>query len=141
MTIGSLARALAATPIFEVDVTKEIILDWRDGPFEGFLSVANPLSHWHFRIVAGYERPDDVDDRLFALSPMTDTLMSQALRAVSANVDKVIEVPHPSVIDAVSLDEVLGRIGRPEVLAVLVSPARVERMWLVEPDIAVRRVR
>ena len=134
MTTRSLATALVATPTSELAITKVVVLDWVDGPLEGFLSVANPRSDWHFRIVANNARTDDIDDRLFGLALVSDLTMTRVLEAVAADPEKVTVIPEPSDIDEAVLGEVMERLGPPEVFALLDLPQAIERVWLVEPS-------
>lgn len=47
--------------------TRVIVLDWYDGPREGFLTTARPELEAYFRIHGERRVADDMDDRIFAL--------------------------------------------------------------------------
>lgn len=133
MTGGSLAKALVATPTSEVMTAKVIALDWVDGPLEGFLSLKNPESAWYFRIFADNVSADDVDDRLFALTPISGTVMQEVLglAGMDSSTFVVLEVPAAGIAH---LDRVIGQFGPPEVLATFDASMLIERAWLIRPN-------
>jgi hypothetical protein len=135
MTAGSPARALVATPTSELITTKVVVLDWVDGPLEGFLSLENPDSAWYFRVFADNVSTDDVDDRLFALTPISATLRQEVLDlAASMDNSGTIVVPDVSAAGLTHLDRVIGQLGPPEVLAIFATSMLIERAWLIRPN-------
>jgi len=44
------------------------VLDWYDGPREGFVELSRPVSAWYFQLMAERSDPDDADHRLYLLS-------------------------------------------------------------------------
>lgn len=44
------------------------MLDWYDGPLEGFLEFAVPRTAWRYRIFAERRPPEDIDERFMLLS-------------------------------------------------------------------------
>jgi hypothetical protein len=133
MTAGSLAKALVATPTSDLMTAKVIVLDWVDGPLEGFLSLENPKSAWYFRLFADNIRSDDVDDRLFALTPITGTLIEEVLGPTDVNNDKTIVIPEVLAVDLTRVNKMISQFGPPEALAIFDESMLVERAWLIRP--------
>ncbi len=65
------APHLLQLPPEALEVGQVIVLDWHDGPREGFLRLKQPLSCWYYRLYAEARREEEPDDRLylFALAP------------------------------------------------------------------------
>jgi hypothetical protein len=131
MTTGPLARALVATPTPELGVTQVLVLDWVDGPLEGFLRLANPKSDWYFKVFAENASAEDVNDRLFALTPVDESIIREVPGTTGHQDRAGIIVVDASPSEVARLDEVIGRLGGPEVLAVFDASMMVERAWLI----------
>ncbi|MEU8184123.1 hypothetical protein AB0B86_25540 [Micromonospora sp. NPDC049047] len=67
------AQQLAAMPVAEVVVDRAIVLDWYDGPLEGFARLAAVEAVWHFRVIAERTGGDLPDDRLYQFSQVVAT--------------------------------------------------------------------
>ncbi|MGW2653997.1 hypothetical protein ACWC1D_10080 [Streptomyces sp. NPDC001478] len=50
-----------------------IIFDWRDGPIEGIAGSVNGSTCWYFKLFAERHENDTLDDRIFALWPISDS--------------------------------------------------------------------
>ncbi|MDQ2706943.1 MAG: hypothetical protein M3Z25_04610 [Actinomycetota bacterium] len=135
MTAGSLAKALVATSTSELMTAKVIVIDWVDGPLEGFLSLENPESAWHFRLFADNIRHDDVDDRLFALTPISGTLIQEVLNPTDMDDGRTIVIPEALAVDLTRLNKMISQFGPPEVLAIFDESMLIERAWLIRPDV------
>lgn len=51
----------------EIEIEQAIVLDWYDGPLEGFLTIVDLNFTWYFQIVAEKTRSEAPDDRLYLL--------------------------------------------------------------------------
>ncbi|MFG1919572.1 hypothetical protein [Micromonospora sp. NPDC048898] len=69
------AQQLAGMSVAEVVVDRAIVLEWYDGPLEGFARLAAVDAVWHFRVIAERTDADFPDDRLYQFSQVaTDAL-------------------------------------------------------------------
>jgi hypothetical protein len=59
---------MAGMPPAEIVTEQVIILDWHDGPLEGFLRTKVPKATWYFKVIAARTSSDMPDDRLFLFS-------------------------------------------------------------------------
>jgi len=60
-----------------------VVLDWHDGPREGFLRIDNPLSCWRYRLYAEARREDDLDDRLYLFSLAPDDALQRLIEVLT----------------------------------------------------------
>jgi hypothetical protein len=58
-------RQLQETPFQEWIIKRRLILDWYDGPREGFCELRKPDIVFYFKIIADFYVEDGLDDRLF----------------------------------------------------------------------------
>jgi hypothetical protein len=70
MTVSG--AVLARLPVERITVGRSVILGWLDGRTEGFIQLDQPMSTWRFQMYAEAHDPDDLDDRLYLLSPVPD---------------------------------------------------------------------
>ena len=59
-----------------------VLLDWHDGPIEGIVEVENPVSYWHFRLFAERPLSDEPDERIYALSLISERAIDPVRSAV-----------------------------------------------------------
>jgi hypothetical protein len=65
--MSQLAKILTSTPLSSWKVKQVLILDWYDGPREGFCEMASPPCCFHFKEFAENYVPEGLDERLFYL--------------------------------------------------------------------------
>jgi len=70
-----------APPDWEVE--QVVVLDWYDGPREGFCRLRFPAAEFHFKVVAERPAEDDVDDRVFAVATLPAGAMQELLPYLS----------------------------------------------------------
>jgi hypothetical protein len=102
---GSLEALLGSVPPENWTVQEGIILDWHDGPVEGFCRLSNPPCVFRFELFAERFQSEDVDDRVFRLSQVQDDAIHQLLEALSEG-----EVPQrPMWVPRIGPDELERR--------------------------------
>ncbi|GHF93126.1 MULTISPECIES: hypothetical protein [Amycolatopsis] len=72
-----LAERLLSTPPANLRVERLAVLDWYDGPIEGYLRVADPGSCWHFEVVAAAHPDKGPGERHYALSAAPDDVFER----------------------------------------------------------------
>lgn len=62
---------LLDTPPATWQVHRMLVLDWLDGPIEGFCWLSTPSYAFFFTLLAEWMNPDDLDDRLFLIGEVS----------------------------------------------------------------------
>lgn len=132
---------LAGCPVGSIAVRRSVILGWLDGPTEGFIQLDRPESSWRFQAYADAFDPDDLDDRLYLLSPVPDDTIVRVLDALEPLGGP--PTPHwtpiwqfPDAADQARAETVLaelaGLAGPPEVLVEAKDlTAGFRKVWLL----------
>lgn len=136
------ASDLLQLPPEALEVGQGIVLDWYDGPREGFLCLNKPLSWWYYRLYAEARREEDPDDRLylFALAPddVPQRLIS-ALAELEPPKERVwVPMWHFSSKEAQqvaeqAVDALIAEIGDPVLLVRSVDLLQLQKLWLLVP--------
>jgi hypothetical protein len=141
-TVSISGARLAALPVDELRIARSLVLDWHDGPREGFIRFDEPASTWHFRIFAEAMSPDDLDRRLFLLAAVPENTFPRLLDALRPLGDA--GAPHWTPIwqfpDDESrrraetvVDELIGLAPEPDVVIASQLLDRVDGIWLLVP--------
>lgn len=79
----------------EIEIEQVIVLDWHDGPLEGFLKIADLNFTWYFQVVAEKKRSDTPDDRIYFLfeAPMNSVDRLTEILAEDEQVKEPLWVP------------------------------------------------
>jgi hypothetical protein len=119
-----------------------IVLDWHDGPREGFIRFEAPASTWYFRLLAQTTDPDDLDTRIFWFSPAPDDTLPrlhEALRPLGppprpfwTPVWRFPDDASRQRADA-TVAELVGRVGPAEVVIESKDLTSLRRVWLTVP--------
>lgn len=138
---------LTSVPVEQVRPAQSIVLDWHDGPNEGFLRLDHPPSTWYFRLYSETFDPEGLDLRELLLAPVPDNTMEillEALRPLGA-----ARSPHWVPIwqfpdedsrrraDA-TIAELVGRAGTADVVVETRDLTRLTRMWSAPVPVVVR---
>ncbi|MEV6824236.1 hypothetical protein [Amycolatopsis sp. NPDC051102] len=105
------------TPPADLRIDRVLVLDWYDGPIEGYLRLADPVSCWKYKVIAVRRPEDDVDDRLYALSAAPDDTF-----------DRLGEDPEP---DDGELDRLERTLPGPALIVRSTHLADVTAVWQV----------
>ncbi len=73
----NLHKLLEEFPLKEWDIELVTVLDWHDGPREGFCQFRKPDVAVYFEILAERFSPNDPDDQLFIWKQITNEDLSQ----------------------------------------------------------------
>ncbi|GAA3039776.1 hypothetical protein [Actinokineospora globicatena] len=125
----------------ELRLRQAIVLDWHDGPQEGFLGFADSDSRWHFRSFAHQHNPDGLDDRLYLLSAVPSELVGEFAAVLSEEAESrsPVWVPRwefsgPDQLEKVEgvLAAAMAQVGHP--IAVLESAdlVHINRIWPID---------
>jgi hypothetical protein len=82
---------------------KVIITDWRDGPIEGIARLSVGEGLWSFRLFAEITRPDDLNERLFLLSPLSTTAIERRILELVADLPLPLVWPFDSCPDSAAI--------------------------------------
>jgi hypothetical protein len=125
-------------PLGEIALERAIILDWHDGPLEGFLRLFGIDYTWYFQIVGERTTSDGPDDRLYILfEAAADSLdrLSEVLAEDEATVGE-LWVPSWDFRDTDAqqraeavLATLLGLVGRAEVFLRSSNLLKIEGVW------------
>jgi hypothetical protein len=63
---------LLSTRSDELQLRPTVLLDWRDGPIEGVTTIGDLGMYWYFRLFAEYPSSNELDDRIYLLSPIAN---------------------------------------------------------------------
>ena len=130
---------LVGTPPGAVRVAQTIILDWYDGPREGFVWLAHPESGWHFTVFAEHDGDEEPDDNLFLLAPLPEgarEAVDEALRDVGppSGPHWVPEWRFPDEERQLAaegiLDRLIAGLDPPTVVVRSSSLESIEQIWL-----------
>jgi hypothetical protein len=135
--MNDVSADLVGTPPDTVRVARTIILDWSDGPREGFVWLARPESGWHFTIHA--ERSgDEPDDNLFLFAALPDG----AAETVDAALADLGPAPGPHWVPIwrfpseerrlaaeAALDGLTAGLGRPTVVVRSSNLTSIDQVW------------
>jgi hypothetical protein len=137
------ATEFASTPVGQLRPAESVILDWHDGPREGFLRFEVPPSTWYFRLLAQTTDPDDVDNRVFWFAPAPDDTLPRLHSALLplgppprpfwTPVWRFPDDASRDLADA-TVAELVGRVAPPEVLVESRDLTTFRRVWLSVPD-------
>lgn len=96
-----------------VNVDLVVVLDWQDGPREGYLSLTQPESAWSFRLIASRFDPDGLDDLLFLWRPLPWRVWQDLTLSLASSQrpQSSTWVPTPEIWDGV-VSEALGEALR-----------------------------
>ena len=91
------AQLVEVSKSARVETALTIALDWVDGPLTGFIELTGPRSYWYFDLFAERAHYDDVDDRLFTLTPVHDLQWQTVLSIIDCTSGRTMVVP--TVVD------------------------------------------
>ncbi|MBE8521988.1 hypothetical protein ILP97_31640 [Amycolatopsis sp. H6(2020)] len=83
-----IAERLLTIPPADLRIERLAVLDWYDGPIEGYLEIADPGSCWHFEVVAAAYRDKGAADRHYALSAAPDDVFDHLREFLEPAVDR-----------------------------------------------------
>src|SRR4051812_14744264 len=66
--MSTVESQLAGTPPEALTVGRVLVLEWYDGPRDGFIDLSHPQSCWYFQLLGERVDNHDVDSRLYLLS-------------------------------------------------------------------------
>jgi hypothetical protein len=89
----NVVQQLAGMPVAEVVVDRAIVLDWYDGPLEGFARLAAVDAVWHFRVIAERTDADLPDDRLYQFSQVATDALDRLDEALGGAPDDLFWIP------------------------------------------------
>lgn len=121
---------------------QSVVLDWHDGPREGFIRFDQPPSCWYFRIYAEASQADGLDERLFLLCPAADDAVSRLLHALeplgppsSAQWAPIWRFPSDELRRAAeaAIEALVRDAGPPEVVVLSTDLGTVAGVWLLVP--------
>lgn len=113
-----LSTLFSAADAGKLRVIPTVVLEWYDGPLEGFADVMKDDQCWHFKIVADRFRPDDLDDRVFAF-----TRLSAEVTSMVRSVNK------EAVFERAFVERALAEIGPPMLFVRAASFEKIEAVW------------
>jgi hypothetical protein len=127
------ARLLAEMPISQASISRTIVLDWRDGPLEGFVTFGNPAGSCYFRLIAENTPSEDAeDDRLFSLVILDGAIMARILQIleISPDDDSSTIVADPAASGDTRLESLIEEFGAPQLIASSVASFIFDRAWI-----------
>lgn len=133
----------AALPPEQLVPAEGIVLDWHDGPREGFIRFELPASTWYFRLLAQTSDPDDLDNRVFWFASAPDDTMARlhdALRPLGPPSRRfwtpVWRFPDDASRDRAdaTVADLIRRTPPPDVLAESRDLLTFRRVWLTVPS-------
>src|SRR5437899_999379 len=77
-----LEALLQSVPVNQWATRQAVVLDWFDGPREGFCALATPACEFFFELLDEKPTDEGLDDRLFRLSALPCGSVAEALTAV-----------------------------------------------------------
>lgn len=125
----------------KTEIARVVSLDWYDGPRAGFLWLSKPESGWYFRLWAEAFDSDDLDDRLYVLTPLppgaTGTV-DAALAPLNPPAEAKNWVPDwqfPTENQRAAADTALNQLvqglGEPQVVLRSADLTRIQGAWLI----------
>ena len=140
MSPSKSALSALAVPNEDLQIVQAIVLDWQDGPVDGFLKFATPLTAWRFQLLGERQEDDDVDSRLYLLSGIPDGKWEKLRESLGEDEGS----PGPLWIPTWQFDsneardaadravsELEHAAGAPELIIKASGNLRVSEMWLV----------
>jgi hypothetical protein len=110
-----------------------VLLDWRDGPIDGIVKVEEPVSHWHFRLLAERPSADELDDRIYVFSLIPESAIEVIRSAAGSFGDKPLVWPyekedgHEDI--ATLVDSAIASANAPSLLVQSADFHEVKGVW------------
>lgn len=133
-------RQLATMPPERISLARAVVLDWLDGPTEGYVRMNGVDRTWYFRLAAERTRSDLPDDRLYLLCEAPPDAIDRVVEASGERPETPVPMWVPSWqfadreterrAEAV-LADLIGRTGPPRILLRSADLRRFEDVWLV----------
>lgn len=134
------AQQLAEISPAAITLDRAIVIDWQDGPLEGFLRIKNIDFSWYFQVIGERTESDFPDDRVYVLFQASNDSLER--------LDEVLptEGPSPGTLrvpiwrfrDTFAqkraedvLSQVLAEVGRAEILLRSTSLVDIQDIWLI----------
>ncbi len=142
------AEQLAAIPLREIRIERAVVLDWLDGPLEGFLRIVDTDSTWYFQLAAERTRYHTVDDRLYLLFHAPTDALERLAEVLGENEMPTgkLWVPSWSFRDAnaqqraeVVLAGLLDLVGRAQLFLRSSDLLHIEDLWLTADRVTITR--
>jgi hypothetical protein len=143
MSLSASARELLAVPAGNLAVSEAVVLDWYDGPLEGFLRFDVPPTTWQFKLFAERAENEAPDDRLFLLSEVPVGLWKKLIAALAGkeNTEAATQIPSwqfATPAARAAADEAVAQLERScrpaELLVRLSGSMTISHMWTVRAE-------
>jgi hypothetical protein len=147
MSTNSLEQLLTtiAPPLWHT--RQAVILDWYDGPREGFCALDEPNCEFYFKLFAEMTSSDDLDDRLFRLyatsCPVLDDIVSslsvlgQPFRPCWIPIWRFPDERLKSDIES-RIDDIIRSSEVTDVIIRTTDMVKFSNIWLLMPDSAAK---
>ncbi|MET8250962.1 hypothetical protein [Micromonospora sp. NPDC005197] len=113
-----------------------VVVDWRDGPIEGLALLSAGKGLWKFQLFAELPSSEDLSERLFLFSALTERSAERQLLQVAADSRLPLIWPFGERPDAVAVvsavDAALETAERPTLVVSSRDFDVVTKVWLIE---------
>lgn len=126
-------------------IQRVLVLDWHDGPVEGFMELETPRQAWHFRLVASRRERGVPDGRLYLLSESPIDAVGR-VEEVLKDVDAprgLTWIPTWQYGDSkvqeradAALQELMNKVEPGQVILQSADLVHFDNLWLVEVPVA-----
>lgn len=140
MGVSKSAAEILAVPRGDITVSHAIVLDWYDGPIEGYLKFEVLPTAWRFKLFAEHSEDEDSDSRIYLLSEVPVELWDRLSESVRNQVSStsVMWVPSwqfESDDDRAAADDVVAGLedsaGPPELMIRASATMVISEAWVI----------
>lgn len=131
-------RVLARMSPEQISMSRMIVLDWYDGPREGFVEFGRPASSWYFRAYAQAVGPDGSDDLLFTLAALPAGALDELAEVLPGGAEGGVWVPdwvfgteHAKRVADQLVNDLIAAAGSPDVVVRSESLRSITGVWQV----------
>jgi len=133
--VTDLSTTLLAAKPQDLRLRPIVLLDWRDGPIEGIANIGDVRAYWLFRLFAERAVSDDLDDRVYLFSPISEDLVTSIRKFDGMAADRPLvwpfeNEPNPLAIRS-TVDKAVASAYPPVLLVRSADFRRVEGIWRV----------
>jgi hypothetical protein len=133
--VTDLGTTLLAAKMQDLRLRPVVLLDWRDGPIEGIADIGDMRAYWLFRLFAERASHDDLDDRVYLFSPISEEVMTSIQEFDSLTADRPLVWPFDSDPNPLAIrgavDKVVSSSNPPLLLIRSADFRRVQGIWRV----------
>jgi hypothetical protein len=142
------ARQLAEIPPASIKLDRAIVIDWQDGPLEGFLRISDIDCSWYFQIIGERTKSDLSDDRIYVLFQASNDSLERLTEVLPTDGPPTgrLWVPIWRFRDSLAqnraeevLARVLDEVGQAEVLLRSSNLVDIQNIWSITGHTTISR--